>query len=195
MADIETEAQIAYDQGFEMYEVREDYVIRDDRLWPQGKIKYEYAPMIHTELPTEIAKLTRGDNNAVLRFARRYGLLGYCYVLEVKDITRRVGWNQEEVGEPLNWIWGHASTINACLTLTSLLQAGDETALQSYFYTFRGPVASGLNGIVPDGFGTLLGERGFSSFPGLGITENVKWFRRQTVNDNIGPVTRTLCER
>jgi hypothetical protein len=80
--DMETERQIAYEKGFWMYEVREDYAIRDDRLWSQGEIKYEYAPMTHQELPTEIAKLTWGDTKAVLRFARQYGLLGYDCVVQ-----------------------------------------------------------------------------------------------------------------
>src|SRR5262249_11634156 len=146
MMDMEAEGQIAYEQGFGMYEVREDYVIRDNRLWPQGEIKYKYAPMLHPELPTEIAKLTWGDARAVLHFAHQYGLLGYSYLVE--DTLKRNPsakdpiWQErlpEHQGEPLRWIWGHANTINVCLTLTSLLQRGDETALQSYLYTLRGP--------------------------------------------------------
>src|SRR5215510_5062226 len=156
MVDMETDAQIAYEQGFVMYEVQEDYVIRNDRLWPQGEIKYKYAPMIHPELPTEIAKLTRGDNNAVLRFARRYGLLGYrCVVeamLERQPSAEHPIWRErlpENEGEPLRWIWGHANTITVCLTLNNLLQEGDETALQNYLYTLRGPICRGFH-VHPD---------------------------------------------
>jgi hypothetical protein len=198
--DMETERQIAYEQGFALYEVREDYVIRDDRLWPQGEIKYKYAPMLHPELTTEIAKLTWGDKRAVLRFARRYGLLGYSFVVE-ETLQRNPSaehpiWQErlsEYKGEPLRWIWGHASTINICLALTSLLQEGNEAALQSYLHTLRGPVSLGWDvQLNLDSYTVALEDGCFIPFPELGIIESAKWFRRKTVNSNIGPVRRGI---
>jgi hypothetical protein len=99
----------------------------------------------------------------------------------------------ENQGEPLRWIWWHANTINVCLTLTSLLQEGDETALQSYLYTLRGPIIEGgFNSSRIDSSTEALEDGAFIPFPELGITESAKWFRRKTVNGNIGPVRRGI---
>ena len=202
MMDMETERHIAYEQGFWMCEVREDYAIRDDRLWSQGEIKYKYAPMTHQELPTEIAQLTWGDTKAVLRFARQYGLLGYdCVVqatLERKPSAEHPILRErltEHGGEPLRWIWGHANTINVCLTLTNLLQEGDENALLNYLYTPRGLISWGF-AMHPtvDAFDEALADEWFIRLPDMGITASAKWFRRQIVNRNIGPVSRFMWD-
>src|SRR5262249_14555403 len=93
------------------------------------------------------------------------------------------------------WIWGHANTINVCLTLTNLLQEGDETALQNYLYTLRGPICRGFH-VHPDidACTEALEDGGYIPFPEMGITASAKWFRRHTINSNIGPVSRLMWD-
>ena len=184
----------AYEYGFRLNDVREDYVIRDDRLWPQGEIKCRYAPMLCEELPGEIAKLTWGDNNAVLRFARRYGLLGYWYVLKGEiALVRDVNPAPDEEGEPLQWIWMHANTINVCLHLTNLLQEGNETPLQSYLSMLRSPLSLGVDYGPPlDACVEGLKDGCCIPIPEWRITENAQMVRNTLVNTNISPVRRRI---
>lgn len=168
----------------------EDYAIREDRLWPEGHEEYKYTPMRHPELPCEIAKLRQGDTKALLHFARRYGLLGYRHVVGC------------DAGEPLDWIWLHAHTINVCLTLTGLLRQDDETALRRYLSTLRGPLAWGKARFPGQGRReglfhgelTIQAEDARCLLPGLSLTQNAKWLRRELVNHNTGPMTRLLVD-
>jgi hypothetical protein len=106
--------------GFAMqWPVREQYRITEGMLVGQGASKWTYAPMERRELRTELAKLQAGDERAVLRFAHRYGPLGYDRLLP-------------DTGEPLAWIWAHALIIRVCLELTGLLDPGSEAALEDY---------------------------------------------------------------
>ena len=98
--------------------VREGYDITAGMVLPTGGIKHTYALRTCRELPTEIGKLKAGDEKAVLRFARKYGHLGYEPFADA--------------AEPLAWIWAHAYIIRVCLTLTWLLEHGSEEELEDY---------------------------------------------------------------
>jgi hypothetical protein len=109
--------------GFaQFWPVYDDYVIVDERLCRQGEKTYSYAPMVHEELPSQLAKLTRGDEAGVLAFARVYGSLGYK---EFVPFVTRLAY----VGDPLSWIWAHAETIRLCLQLSKALQDDDLSTL------------------------------------------------------------------
>ncbi len=72
-----------------------------------------YAPLVRREIPGELAKLTRGDEAAVVRFAQRYGQLGHDQLVAPEEARG---------GDPVEWIWTHAETIKICLELTRLLK-------------------------------------------------------------------------
>jgi hypothetical protein len=108
------------EQGFaRFWDVYEDYTIVNDSLFSQGKPKYSYAPMVHQEIPSQLAQLKRGDRAGVLRFARTYGSLGYQLLLPPAPGL----W--KPIGDPLSWIWAHSETIRFCLKLSELLQEQD----------------------------------------------------------------------
>lgn len=81
-----------------------------------------YSPSTRLELPGEFAKLERGNEEAVLKFASTYGLLGYSNLLPTKEFAAR------PVSDPLEWIWSHAETVRLAFTLKDVLDrdAADE---------------------------------------------------------------------
>jgi hypothetical protein len=170
----------ALEYGYVRYWAHENYSIRDGRLWPQGAQARWYTPMMHPELPHEIAKLRPGDTKAVLRFARWFGLLGYWHLT-----------GQDE-GEPLPWIWLHTRTINTCFELTHLLHQDDEAALTAYLATLTEPLAMGIR--QWPGQRKFEDVRQYAPHPGLSPTANAKQLRRDIVNGNTGPITRFLLE-
>jgi hypothetical protein len=52
------------------------------RLIERGSVIRRYAPITRLELPTELARLKNGDEEAVVRFAQRYGLLGRASMID-----------------------------------------------------------------------------------------------------------------
>jgi hypothetical protein len=110
--------------------VYEDYHIVDGRLGPASHTRIRhYAPAVHPEIPGELAKLQRGDVEAVLKFARVYGELGYRAFIP-HEVWARGG--AIPVGDPLLWVWAHAHTLRICLELSYRLEEGDITSLRSY---------------------------------------------------------------
>jgi hypothetical protein len=109
-----------HQRGFATFwPVYEDYVIIDGSLCWHGEPTYSYAPMVHKEIPSELARLKRGDEAGVLQFARTYGSLGYQKFLPPAPGL----W--KPIGDPLRWIWAHAETIRFCLEVSELLQQDD----------------------------------------------------------------------
>jgi predicted RNA-binding Zn ribbon-like protein len=118
-------------QGFvRAWWVNEDYQIIGDVLQPQSPEGRVYAPMVHREIPGELAKLRQDDEAGLLKFARTYGLLGYSHLVPPE---RRVG------GDPVSWIWAHVETVRTCLQLTLLLQEDAVEALEHELRARRGP--------------------------------------------------------
>lgn len=74
-----------------------------------------YTPASRADLPSALAKLKRGDEAAIIRFARIYGMLGFYELLPEKAKLDHV------YGDPLEWIWSHADTLRLCLELKEML--------------------------------------------------------------------------
>jgi hypothetical protein len=89
-----------------------------------------YEPIRRGELATELAKLTRGNEAAVIRFAERYGQLGYDQI---------VGSDEAQGGDPVDWFWRHAETIRICLELTELLQEDLLEKVEPYLRSLSSP--------------------------------------------------------
>lgn len=98
------------------WSVFSDYKVKDRRIQPKPKKQKEaptfYVPAARTELPGEIAKLERNDIASVLKFARRYGSLGFSHLSPKED---------KPYGDPLQWVWLHADTLRLALTLKELI--------------------------------------------------------------------------
>jgi hypothetical protein len=113
------------ERGFtQFWPVYEDYAIVDGALCWQGKQKYSYAPMVHEEIPNQLAQLKRGDEADVLQFARTYGSLGY------QKFLPPTGGVWKPIGDPLSWIWTHSETIRFCLEISKLLHEEDLDTLK-----------------------------------------------------------------
>jgi len=105
-----------------------------------------YYPMSHPELPAELAKLADSSNEEVLQFVKRYGLLGYQQVAESSPFRHsrleyylRSAVEQEipvvspkhaldfgtdkalGLGDPVDWILIHASTVKMVLEIAGAL--------------------------------------------------------------------------
>jgi hypothetical protein len=80
-------------QGFtHAWEVAREYEITEGVLRRKGAIRRIYSPIMHPEIPGELAKLRRGDEVGVLEFASTYGSLGFSGLVQAE---RRCG------GDPL----------------------------------------------------------------------------------------------
>ncbi len=94
-----------------------------------------YLPMARPELPRELAKAATGDDDDILAFTRRYGLLGYMqawsFPVEEAGITWIFGEDSEQAapglapGDPVASFVGHAKTVQLVLNLIGALGAGD----------------------------------------------------------------------
>ena len=105
-----------------------------------------YLPMTRPELPFEFAKLAEGSGEAILRFVRHYGLLGYREAFETtlsiyKEFEFLVNTPEGEedsppstvpdfgqfyhegirYGDPLSWILSHAETVSFVVNLYGAL--------------------------------------------------------------------------
>lgn len=100
-------------------------------LMPSGKVHRVYAPILHGEITSEIAKLRSGDKSAILKFARSYGGFGHqAWTGEIQDKCR-YGFLSWDGGDPLPWIVAHAHTIFLCLSLIEALEQGDPDKIKS----------------------------------------------------------------
>lgn len=97
-----------------------------------------YMPMARPELPAEFAKVAGGGEEAVLRFVRWYGLLGYpdalteleaSLLMLVKDnkatadpiIALDKKYDPRLEGDPVAWILAHAETVKLAGELAAAL--------------------------------------------------------------------------
>jgi hypothetical protein len=65
------EIQLSWAQGFTHgWKVAEEYEITGGVLRGKGPSRHVYSPMMHPEIPGEVAKLRREDEAGVLEFAR-----------------------------------------------------------------------------------------------------------------------------
>ena len=105
-----------------LWRVAEQYEILDGAVTPVAGRSHRwrsYAPFAFPELPVELAKLTQGDEKAVLDFSHKWGLLGYnnLLVYDTPDISEAIRRRGPHGGDPLDWIWSHACTVTMVLYL------------------------------------------------------------------------------
>ena len=128
----------------QLWPVAEDYIIEKGFILPVmgGKVvdprslmaltreeKSLYLPMGRPELPGEFARLADEDEEKVLNFVRRYGLLGYHCALkfpyEVISADQMKMYNDKSPGDPLNWVFAHAKAVNLVMHLAVALNKPD----------------------------------------------------------------------
>lgn len=80
-----------------------------------------YAPMGRADLVNALARLARGDEPSVIRFARRFGLLGHTWI---------VPRDQRRGGDPIAWVRAQAADVRLCLELLLALQERDDATLK-----------------------------------------------------------------
>ena len=96
------------------------YAIEDGQLVGHGDNITWYQPGTYPDLPFEFAKLQRGDEDALLKFVRQWGRLGYSEFQEhSKD-------------EPIEWVWTHSETVRFILDYLEMLQAAHSAEAPAY---------------------------------------------------------------
>jgi hypothetical protein len=154
------EAKTSRDRGFnKRWPVDENYEIRDgiirplldgkfveaDELVPWRAAQRYYYPIARPELPGEFAKLANASEKKVLKFVKRYGLLGYrqvvesdpdrysnimlylCAAAEQEGLViphKILSFYQDKalnLGDPINWVLGHAATVESIMRLSGSL--------------------------------------------------------------------------
>src|SRR5437773_2135839 len=104
--------------------VHEDYQIDAGYLRPVGEVQHRFSPEERDELPFEIAKLAKGREVGIVRFARSYGLLGYYETWERETpLMERLGADVVP-GDPVDWIRGHARNLGKCVSILERLALG-----------------------------------------------------------------------
>lgn len=93
-------------------------------LSAEGKT-HIYTPASRAELPSAVAKLQRGDEAAIIRFAKIYGMFGFNEILPENSKLNAT------FGDPLAWIWSHAETLRLCLDLKEMLDCERDDSLRN----------------------------------------------------------------
>jgi hypothetical protein len=139
-------------RGFSrLWLVGQRYEIHNGRLYEFDPGVRAIAPAGSPQLVNELARLYEGDEDAVLGFASTWGLLGWWPM--TRDavtpgseryheiaLASRLSAEDPRIGEPLSWIWAHASGVRLCLTLLGYLRARDVAGLQEHLASLRLPV-------------------------------------------------------
>ena len=122
--------------------VASGYKISDEMLTAEneGTLRF-YSPLDHPEICTDLSKIGDGDDhNAIVAFARKWGLLGYerkvplgtAFLAEVEpDLWERSD-PSSDFREPVSWIAAHGSGIRVCLELLDGLKNNEQQELISY---------------------------------------------------------------
>jgi len=156
------------------WSVHEDYIIEDGVIKPLVNgdpidvitvraFAKRYLPMIRPELPFEFAKLAHSSQDAILKFVRNYGLLGYRHAffstLDIfksfeflmntpesgKDIPTTKPPNFGEFfhpgindGDPVSWVLSHAETVKLILDLNGALNDRQQLKVRLERLTVQG---------------------------------------------------------
>lgn len=116
------------------WSIAEDYIAKEGCILPicKGEVispeltlkeDNHYLPMGRPELPGEFARLADESEEKVLDFVRRYGLLGYY---RRPEQSRPINPINDFSGDPLNWIFVHAKTVNLAMNLAEALDKPKE---------------------------------------------------------------------
>lgn len=122
--------------------IHEDYSIVDQLLRPTGAVREWYWPATHRQLPADIATLREGDTKRALHFARRWGLLGYQWLIPTEPGSTQV------IGDHLPWTWAHARGIRLVLELYDALRQGGEETIAWALEQVPGVVRDSSEGTV-----------------------------------------------
>ena len=120
-------------------EVADQYVIVDDVIvpnkgpeapdypeWPAMPEKWmeseqkndnSFLPFAETRLPLEMAKLANQDNQAILAFVGKRGLLGHQRLVDedIADHHEALLYKAKHGGDPIDWVRHHAGTVKMVL--------------------------------------------------------------------------------
>lgn len=170
----------------QLWPVAEDYIIEKGFILPVmgGKVvdprslmaltreeKSLYLPMGRPELPGEFARLADEDEEKVLNFVRRYGLLGYHCALkfpyEVISADQMKMYNDKSPGDPLNWVFAHAKAVNLVMHLAEALNKPDELKIRLERLLVKEDLSSGQKRVVVS---YLIPNRAFG-LPGYARTD------------------------
>ena len=100
-------------QDFErVWLVHEKYRLKNGFVVKEGRVKGAFYPHSEKYLYHRIAKIR--NTRDVMRFVRRFGVLGYNKLLSRAD-------------EPVDWILTHAKTLNICMEIGLRLDEGEES--------------------------------------------------------------------
>jgi hypothetical protein len=80
----------------------------------------------HPGLPGEFANVATGDEQVLLEFFQRYGMLGFERYVGVEEAVRQGLYNRKNRGDPVRWVVTHAGNVKMILRLTAALQSQDE---------------------------------------------------------------------
>jgi hypothetical protein len=146
------------------------YEIRAGRLYEVDPVVRRIAPAGSPQIVTDLSRLYEGDEAAVLGFARTWGLLGW-WPLQRQALhgqprqllatmeRARLSPEDPRIGEPLAWIWAHASGVRLCLTLLGYIRQGDGAGLGNYLQSLAVPLPSADgNGLTVAFFDEPAGE-------------------------------------
>lgn len=132
--------------------------VRIDLPKPSQIVK-SYLPMLRLELPFEFSKLAHSSEDAVLKFVRNYGLLGYrnaafttVEVFSTRVLTEILDREERErqklppreldfdfrrlfhpyvnAGDPVSWVLSHAETVKFVLDLSEALKDRHQLKVQ-----------------------------------------------------------------
>ena len=123
--------------------VNEDYTVMNGRLRATGHEIRRYDPLADEHIVSEFAKLYEGDENAVVEFARRRGLIGWGVIGEPIPVA-----GVPEDTDPLSWVWGHARNVRMVLQLYRYLQRNDHGGLASFLDTYSERALSEIEGEI-----------------------------------------------
>jgi hypothetical protein len=119
----------------QLWQVAEGYEIGSHEMvgpvvQPAGEVHHWYLPMAHPNLPEELAKV--GDEKSSLKFARRYGLLGYpanSHLTFQRQGDKLQSCGTPIPGDPVEVVLIHARQVRWVLGLAAALQMDDMEGL------------------------------------------------------------------
>ncbi len=180
--DFERNLQLGFKTTWERHQ---DYKIQDDNLIGIGPSR-TYAPMVRKELPSEIAKLTTGDEKSVIKFAKDYEGFGHSQLSMPSN-----GYStSESILDPLDWIWAHSRNIKFCLELPEYLKSKDENKLYDFLNIHLGQKQTNWYWSETAYRDKVITKRWKLSSCGNSLIDLARYIRMEIINKNIVGIRR-----
>jgi hypothetical protein len=119
------------------YEIRDQVLVH--KIESPSEIGASYPPIAHPTLASELAKITIADEGAIVKFASRYGHLGYAQLKPEENLE----------GDPLPWVWAHVRTLQICFELIWLTEHGSKKQIYEYLRGMQPPGTASSEFIAP----------------------------------------------